>query len=293
VTVTAQQVDAEPSTLGPSRVKVEPAATQPEPEQPEPEQPEPEQPEPEQPEPAADRPAAQVAAPPAEIARRLPAEVHPGPGPDQTILRRREQDQRHTRNFLVIFASTFGVGLMAYTFWLGIWAAPFGSGQRAGCFPGTPTPTAAPIKQTSVRVYNATDRRGLALNVARDLQKRGFLVPMWDNDGAAAGMKAPAEVRHGPAGLLSARTVAAQVNGRAVLVLDTNREGPTVDLVLGRSFGQLRSPAEAAKLIATPTDVPDVCPAGSAASSLERAASPAPRGTAATGTGPAAPVATH
>jgi hypothetical protein len=182
--------------------------------------------------------------------------------PDPTVLRRRETERRHTQNFLSIFASTIAVGLVAYTFWLGLWILPFGSGHRAGCVPGTPTPTAAPIKQTSVRVYNATDRPGLALNVARDLQKRGFLVPMWDNDTTAAGMKVVAEIRHGPNGLLNARTVAAQVNGTATLVLDNDREGPTVDLVLGRAFLKLRSPAEAAKLIATPTEVPEVCPSG-------------------------------
>jgi hypothetical protein len=222
---------------------------------------------------------------PAEIECELPPEVPAAPDP--TVLRRRETERRHTQNFLSIFASTIAVGLVSYAFWLGLWILPFGSSHRAGCAPGTPTPTAAPIKQTSVRVYNATDRPGLALNVARDLQKRGFLVPMWDNDTTAAGMKAVAEVRHGPNGLLNARTVAAQVNGTATLVLDNDREGPTVDLVLGRAFSKLRSPAEAGKLIATPAEAPEVCPSGAGASSADPTRAPGALATMVAGAPPA------
>jgi LytR cell envelope-related transcriptional attenuator len=231
-----------------------------------------------EPEAAADTPAvkADFDLPP-EVAAvgTLPPEVAPEVAPDaprpdeepkrtvdpEALRQRRAVEVRHTLTFLGIFTSVIAVGLVAYTFWLGMWAWPFGSGMAPGCVPGTPTPTAAPVKQTSVRVYNATDRHGLALTVAHDLQKRGFVVPMWDNDPTAAAMKSAAEVRYGPDGLLNARTVAAQVKGTAVLVLDANREGPSVDLVLGRAFTALRSSVEADKLIALPTNVPAVCPA--------------------------------
>jgi hypothetical protein len=230
-----------------------------------------------------------VDTPPTQTEHDLPAEVPPAQDP--AVLRRRDRDRRHTRNFLIVLTTTVGVGLVAYTFWLGAWAWPFGSGRQPGCLPGTPTPTAAPVKQTSVRVYNATDRRGLALNVAKDLQKRGFLVPTWDNETGSAKLKAPAEVRYGPDGLLNARTVAAQVTGKALLVLEAHREGPTVDLVLGRAFSKLRSPAEAAKLIAMPTDVPDICPSGAPAGAGAAFFAPGPSTPARQGTsaGPAHP----
>jgi hypothetical protein len=228
-----------------------------------------------EPEAAADTPAvkADFDLPP-EVAAvgTLPPEVAPDDAPPldeeptrtvdpEALRQRRAVEVRHTLTFLGIFTSVIAVGLVAYTFWLGMWAWPFGSAMAPGCVPGTPTPTAAPVKQTSVRVYNATDRHGLALTVAHDLQKRGFVVPMWDNDPTASAMKSAAEVRYGPDGLLNARTVAAQVKGAAVLVLDANREGPSVDLVLGRTFTALRSSVEADKLIALPTNVPAVCPA--------------------------------
>ena len=143
------------------------------------------------------------------------------------------------------------VGLIAYTFWLGLWSWPF-SAAKTSCAPATASPTAAPIKETSVRVFNATNRRGLALNVARDLQQRGFLVSMWDNDPTSMGMKSAAEVRYGPDGLHAARTVAAQVKGNAVLVLDGAREGVTVDLVLGKPFQMLRPMTEAERLLVAP-----------------------------------------
>jgi hypothetical protein len=212
----------------------------------------------------------------AEAGAALPAEVLATP--DATVLRRREDERRHTRNFLLIFMSTVGVGLLAYAFWLGIWSWPFGT-HRPGCVPGTPTPTAAPIGQTSVRVYNTTSRRGLALNVARDLQKRGFTVPMYDNDTATAGMKSAAEIRYGPEGLLNARTVKAQIVGNVVLVPDGTRQGPTVDLVLGGGFAKLRPPGDAAKLIATPTLVPEVCPSGTGGSAVGGPSTTSPRGT--------------
>jgi hypothetical protein len=194
---------------------------------------------------------------------RLPAEVQPA-GP--TVLRAApDVELRHTVTFLGIFAVVLAVGVLAYTFWLGIWAWPFGGPATAECVPVVPTPTAAAVKDTSVRVYNATNRRGLAMSVAKDLQSRGFLVPMWDNDPASAAMKSAAEVRYGPDGLLAARTIAAQVNGIAVLVPDENRVGSAVDLVLGAGFKNLRSPADAAKLLVTPAQAPGACLSGGSA----------------------------
>jgi hypothetical protein len=219
-------------------------------------------------EPGVDAPVAATA--PVEVDHAFPAEVEPLPPTEPmpvatTVLPPPvDLERRHTLTFVGLFAAVIVIGLVAYSSWIGLWAWPFGSGAAAECLATTPTPTAAAVADTSVRVFNATNRRGLALNVARDLQHRGFLVAMWDNDPTAAGMKPAAEVRYGPDGLLHARTVAAQVNGPVELVLQETRQGSTVDLVLGTTFQRLRADKDAARLLTVPAPVPGSCPSGAA-----------------------------
>jgi hypothetical protein len=189
-----------------------------------------------------------------------PAEKAAESRSDTTVLRNRHETTRqHTRNFLMSFLATIIVGLVAYTFWIELWSWPFNSDASRGCARGTSAATVAPIKQTSVHVYNTTARRGLALSIARELQKRGFTVPMWDNDTGSPEMTTAAEIRHGPDGLLPARTIATQVNGSTVLVLEPERRGPTVDLVLGQAFTGLNSPEKATELMAPPPATANTC----------------------------------
>lgn len=170
--------------------------------------------------------------------------------------------RQRTQNFLTIFIATIATGLMAYTYWVGLLFWPLSSNTSHDCPRGTPISTAAPIEQISVRVYNATDRRGLALDIAQNLKERGFRVPMWDNDTRSSEMTAVAEIRHGPDGLRHARTIAAQINGSAVLVPEPDRQGPVVDLILGQAFDGLNSPERASELMASPLVASEACVSG-------------------------------
>ena len=121
---------------------------------------------------------------------------------------------------------------------------------RTAC-PPQPTPVApklprpAAAKTVKVNVYNATKRSGLASTVAGELRKRKFKIGVVANDPLGRKITAAAEVRHGPRGAGAARTVAAQVNGKVVLV-PVKRADASVDLVTGSAWKSTRSPAKAA-----------------------------------------------
>src|SRR5690349_12873541 len=118
-----------------------------------------------------------------------------------------------------------------------------------------PSETAADPDQVTLRIYNATDRFGLARTVAREFQARGFTVAAIGNDASGQVYQQPAIVRHGAAGKLAARSVAAQVVG-PVSVQQDGRDTKSVDLVLGRGYQAMVPRPQASKAIApVPTPV--------------------------------------
>ena len=129
------------------------------------------------------------------------------------------------------------------------------------CPTPTPIPKAVAIHLIHVNVYNATDRRGLATEVAVTLRHRGFHVGAVDNDPLHRTVSGVAEVRTGPHGTGAARTVAAQAGGApGVAVVPDSRTGSGVDLVIGNAFRSLRSPAAAAAaLSSSPQPRPSTC----------------------------------
>ncbi len=154
------------------------------------------------------------------------------------------RERRQTLTFLVFFALILLLGILALTAYYQKIDLPLGSGRP------TPLPTcpsvAATVQapgETSVNVFNASNRNGLALNVARELQKRGFVVPRDPaNDPQKTKMTAMAVIRHGPTGLLAAQTVATVAAGEVQLVQD-DRTGSDVDLVLGATFKLAPAPS--------------------------------------------------
>jgi hypothetical protein len=179
---------------------------------------------------------------------------------EAAVTHRRVQ-RRQTLTFLGLFVGLFLVGLAALAFYQGRLSWPFGGSPAATSQPCPSTnSTPAPAKGTAIRVYNSTTRRGLALSVSRDLAKRGFRITETPrNDPLEAKVATAAAVRFGPNGELYARTVAAQVDGAVTMVKD-DRIGMTVDLALGTAFARLRTPAEAARWLATrPRPSPTAC----------------------------------
>ncbi len=172
------------------------------------------------------------------------------------------RQRRQTLTFLAFFVLILLLGLLALAAYFGKIDLPMGSGKPTP-LPTCPstTPTVQAARDTSVNVYNASSRNGLALTVARELQKRGFRVPTSpSNDPAKTKVTTMAVIRHGANGELAARAVAAVVAGPVTLVAD-ERPGSDVDLVLGQSFAlkpavKAGSSASAAAPSASPTCVP-------------------------------------
>lgn len=101
--------------------------------------------------------------------------------------------------------------------------------------------------RVQIRVYNGTDRRGLAKQVSDQLRGRGFVVLAADNDPLLDlhPLTGVAEVRFGPKGAKQAELMRRQVPG-SVLYKDV-REDAVVDVALGPKYKRLANPAELAR----------------------------------------------
>jgi hypothetical protein len=120
---------------------------------------------------------------------------------------------------------------------------------------GLPTPS-----QVTTNVYNSTERAGLAASTAEELQTRGFIIGTIDNDPLGRAVSAPAEIRHGPAGLASAKLMSFYIPG-SVLV-DDARTDATIDTVIGAAFTAIapQSEVDAALLAPSPSPSGPGCP---------------------------------
>lgn len=103
-----------------------------------------------------------------------------------------------------------------------------------------PAPSVLP-EEVSVNVFNATSVGGLAGRTAEALSARGFDVQGVDNADAIEGAGI---VRYGPAAQEQAELLAESVGQDVVLDL-VEREGETVDLILGPDWVELSSDASA------------------------------------------------
>jgi hypothetical protein len=111
--------------------------------------------------------------------------------------------------------------------------------QAAVCSSAASAPPSLPASSVTLRVLNATNHKGLAGAVAKQLQSRGFKVTEIANDPSGRKVAGVGEVRHGPRGNEAAAYVAAYLPG-ATDYQDT-RASSTVDVVLGPQFKQLAS----------------------------------------------------
>ena len=112
----------------------------------------------------------------------------------------------------------------------------------------------------SVRVLNATDRGGLAQQVAGELQRRGFTVAEIANDDTDREVTGPGEIRHGPRGNDVAAYVALLLPGAGDYP-DT-RATAQVDLVIGPEFEwptSLATPEQVAAALSTATSAAAAC----------------------------------
>ncbi|HEY6793092.1 MAG TPA: LytR C-terminal domain-containing protein [Kineosporiaceae bacterium] len=210
-----------------------------------------------------------TAVPPIAVAPipAAPATRPPGTGevtPAETAPRTTGRRRRQSVTFAGLLGAVLVLGLFSAAVTTGMWSWPFGGGSSGTASPSLSC-TAAPMVQaarlTKVRVYNATVRRGLALSTARELRKRGFMVPEPPrNDPDESRPNSAAVVRHGPGGEVAARTIATQVKG-AVVYQQDDRLGEIVDLVLGQAFALVDPVTGAAALKPAASPAPS-CPPG-------------------------------
>lgn len=90
------------------------------------------------------------------------------------------------------------------------------------------------INGIQVRVYNSTNRTGLAARTTDELRTRGFDVVATDNDPLSRKVAGVGEVRYGDGGKRRAQLLQAAVPGTA-LVHDS-RNSSVIDLALGPKF---------------------------------------------------------
>lgn len=100
----------------------------------------------------------------------------------------------------------------------------------------SPTCALAPSR-VEVNVYNATNREGLATQVARDLKKRGFVIKTVANDPKQVEVTGRGQLRHGPNGTQGAQLVARHVG--TFEDDPDDRERAAVDVVLGPDYQHL------------------------------------------------------
>lgn len=176
-------------------------------------------------------------------------------------LRHRQQQKRASTTILVVLLMLFFAFWYAYSYYRASSEPGGGSSANAesSCTPFDPKrPTPA---NTTVNVYNATTKEGLAGRTAAALRERGFTVGKVANDPLGRAVAGPAEVRFGPSGKGHAELVVPMAGKGATLVPD-KRKDTSVDLVLGAKFTSLAP-------LPSPTGKP-MCPDPSASTSPSR-----------------------
>lgn len=129
--------------------------------------------------------------------------------------------------------------------------------QEAACASAEQAPPSLDPTTVTVRVYNATDKPGLAQTVADELTTRGFSVAEFANDPSEREVTGAGEIRHGPRGRDAAAFLGAYLPG-AEDYLDV-RATAVVDLVIGPEFTALATPEEVAAALAPPTAAAPAC----------------------------------
>jgi hypothetical protein len=115
----------------------------------------------------------------------------------------------------------------------------------AGC---QPVPTLASLKvnpkTVKLRVYNSTDKAGLAKSAADQLHKRGFAITKTSNDplGASREVQGVGELRYGPSGANQALLTSLYLPG--IRLVQDPRTDAVVDVAIGPSYKAIATAAQ-------------------------------------------------
>jgi hypothetical protein len=121
---------------------------------------------------------------------------------------------------------------------------------KGGACSSAQATTAADLapKDVSLRVYNSTNRQGLAGSVGKALQARGLDVLTMANDPTTRDVHGVAEIRYGDPGDAQAHLIKALIPG-GKMVKDTRTDN-VVDLALGPKFAKVASKQAVQKALA-------------------------------------------
>lgn len=203
-----------------------------------------------------------------------------------TMARRRHR--RQTLTFASGLAGVLVLGLLAYMTFLGHISWPFGGKVDVTANLCTRSKPLQPSKIT-LRVYNGSNRKGLAVQVTRQLQAFGFAVEDTGNDPLEAKLTTPIEIRRGENGVLASKTTQAYLIGKVHEVVD-DRQSESVDVVLSKTFTRVKTRKEVAAALAALTNtLPKTCPPGVTQSGSTSPGGGTPQPTGVSKSGPARP----
>ncbi len=149
--------------------------------------------------------------------------------------RRRNQAIRTAIVFAVVIGFLALAFLRAYTYMRTDHGKPKASATPC---PVNPKSNAAPPYTVTVNVFNATNRAGLAGEVAKAFKARGFVVGKVANDPLNAKISGAAEVRFGINGKKEAIAVTNQAEGAKRK--QDKRKDTSIDFVIGTAFVSLK-----------------------------------------------------
>ncbi len=135
----------------------------------------------------------------------------------------------------------------------------------------TTTVTAAQVlpepNAVTVNVYNSTPKSGLAMDTAKELKARKFLIGKVANDPKKKRIKGVAQIRYGKKGEQSAQLLLFYVPGAELV--ETGRKNATVDLSIGNTYSGLAPQQGIDALMASPRPTASGvgCPSPAVASS--------------------------
>lgn len=147
--------------------------------------------------------------------------------------------------FVLIFTLVAGV-----VWWRVLNDSSKNDSAKSGACSSAQATTAADLspKDISLRVYNSTNRQGLAGSVGKQLQGRGVNVLTMANDPTTRDVQGVAEIRYGDSGAAQATFVKALIPGGRMV--KDSRTDDVVDLALGPKFAKLAAEQAVQKALA-------------------------------------------
>jgi len=164
--------------------------------------------------------------------------------PDRPVRRRTSRRAWPLLAFILVFAIAAGV-----VWWRVFTSDSNGKKSNASCSSTSATGTTLDPHDIQLRVYNATNRTGLARKTGAALRARGLNVLVTGNDPTKRKVTGVAEIRHGSTTVPQAKLLLAVIPG-ATPVPD-RRTDAVLDIVLGPKFRALAARSAMDKAIRT------------------------------------------